>query len=267
MCQYRRVEQPRPPASGASPDQAEPRTFSFGTRRLLITFAVAVLVGFALLYFGLPNLAGLSETWDRIKRGDPWWIGVAVGFEVLSFLSYVVLFRAVFVVKHSRISWAASYDITMAGLAATRLFAAAGAGGVALTVWALRRSGMAAREIASRMVAFLVLLYAVYAFAILIDGVGLRIGLFPGPAPFGVTVVPAIVAAIAVALVLAMSLIPKDFERRLTEASRGYRRSARFARRLAAGPDAVARGVRTAIQLFRERRVGLLGAVGGGPST
>ncbi len=45
----------------------------------------------------------------------------------------------------TRIDWRASYQITMAGLAATRLFAAAGAGGVALTAWALRRSGMERR--------------------------------------------------------------------------------------------------------------------------
>jgi putative heme transporter len=37
------------------------------------------------------------------------------------------------------VGWKASYEITMAGVAATRLFAAAGAGGVALTAWALRR--------------------------------------------------------------------------------------------------------------------------------
>ena len=41
----------------------------------------------------------------------------------------------------SRIDLRASYQITMASLAATRLFAAGGAGGIALTAWALRRSG------------------------------------------------------------------------------------------------------------------------------
>ncbi len=62
-----------------------------------------------------------------------------------------------------RIGWRESYEITMAGLVATRLFAAAGAGGVALTAWALRRSGMEPRLVACRMVAFMVLLYVVYA--------------------------------------------------------------------------------------------------------
>ena len=58
-----------------------------------------------------------------------------------------------------------SYEITMAGLAATRLFSAGGAGGIVLTYWALRKAGMPRKETASRMVAFLVLLYAVYMLA------------------------------------------------------------------------------------------------------
>ena len=69
----------------------------------------------------------------------------------------------------------------MAGLAATRLFAAAGAGGIALTAWALRRSGMERRLVASRMVAFMALLYGVYMGALVIDGVGLYFGALAGP--------------------------------------------------------------------------------------
>ena len=45
-----------------------------------------------------------------------------------------------------RLDWRTSYQITLAGLAATRLFSAGGAGGIALTYWALRRAGMGARE-------------------------------------------------------------------------------------------------------------------------
>ena len=79
-----------------------------------------------------------------------------------------------------RLDWRTSYQITLAGLAATRLFAAGGAGGIALTYWALRRAGMEARQAASRMVAFLVLLYTIYLAALVICGIFLRIGLFPG---------------------------------------------------------------------------------------
>jgi hypothetical protein len=181
------------------------------TRRQIIAFAVFILSGVGFLYFVLPNLAGVGKTVDRIEGGDIWWLAVGVLFELLSFAGYVVLFRSVFVrdphPPEERIGWLESYEITMAGLVATRLFAAAGAGGVALTAWALRRSGMEPRLVACRMVAFMVLLYVVYAGSLLIDGVGLGIGLFPGGGSFAITIVPAIVAAVLFALAGAMSLL------------------------------------------------------------
>ena len=66
----------------------------------------------------------------------------------------------------------------MAGLAATRLFSAGGAGGIVLTYWALRKAGMERRQAASRMVAFLVLLYAVYMLALIVYGILLAPGVF-----------------------------------------------------------------------------------------
>ena len=44
--------------------------------------------------------------------------------EVCSVWGYIMLFRGVFARGVPRIDWRASYEITMAGLAATRLFAA-----------------------------------------------------------------------------------------------------------------------------------------------
>ena len=93
----------------------------------------------------LPKLLGLHETWDRIQHGNGWWFGLAAVLEVCSFFGYMCAVpRRVRrpCARESRIDWPESYQITMAGLAATRLFAAAGAGGIALTAWALRRSGM-----------------------------------------------------------------------------------------------------------------------------
>ena len=170
------------------------------TRRQAIAFGAVRAPVVAFLYFVLPKLAGVGTTVHRIERGDSWWIAIGVVLELLSFAGYVVLFRAVFVRGHGRIGWRESYQITMAGLAATRLFAAAGAGGIALTAWALRRSGMEPRLVACRMVAFMVLLYVVYAGSLLIDGIGLGTGLFPGGGSFAITIVPAIVAALLLAI-------------------------------------------------------------------
>ncbi len=231
----------------------------FTRRRLLVSIVFVVSVA-AFLYFVLPKLLGLRETWNRIQHGNAWWLALAAALEICSFIGYVMLFRVVFVRGDSRIGWRTSYEITMAGLAATRLFASAGAGGIALTAWALRRSGLEARVVACRMVAFMVLLYAVYMGALVIVGMGLYLGIFPGSNPFALTVVPAIFGAVVIAIFLAVSLLPGDFDRLVGRWNDGGRLG-RVAGSLAAAPAAAASGVRTAIDLVRTRDASLLGAV------
>jgi uncharacterized membrane protein YbhN (UPF0104 family) len=230
------------------------------TRRQAFVFAVFILSTVGFLYFVLPKLAGLGTTVHRIERGDTWWVVIGVLFELLSFAGYIALFRAVFVRGSSRIGWRESYQVTMASLAATRLFAAAGAGGIALTVWALRRSGMEPRLVACRMVAFMVLLYVIYAGSLLLDGIGLGVGLFPGEGSFAITIVPATVAALLFALTGAMALLPGDIERRLERWAAGSGRLAHWVARAVTVPALAASGVRTAIDLVRSRDPGLLGA-------
>lgn len=232
------------------------------TRRRLLLFGLFVLSAVAFLYLVLPKLAGLQDTWDRAKTGEPSWLILAGAFEVLSFGGYIILFRTVFVRGYDRVNWSASYQITMASLAATRLFASAGAGGVVLTAWALRRAGMGRRLVACRMIAFLVLLYAVFMSSLVIFGLGLRVGIFNGSAPFAVTVIPAIFGAVVIMIALAMAFVPADFERRLDRWASGSHESvAKIARALATVPASFASGVRTAIKLIRERHWGVLGAV------
>jgi uncharacterized protein (TIRG00374 family) len=231
------------------------------TRKRLLASLLFVVSTVAFLYFVLPRILGLHETWKRVQQGNAWWLGLAAVLEVGSFLGYIALFRVVFVRKPSRINWRESYQITMAGVVATRLFASAGAGGIALTAWALRRSGLEPRIVACRMIAFTVLLYGVYMAALVIAGLGLYVGLFPGPAPFAITVLPAIFGAIVIALVLAVSLLPRDFDRLVAHWTDGGGKFASITRTLATAPAAAASGVRTAIALLRTRSPYLLGAI------
>jgi uncharacterized protein (TIRG00374 family) len=231
------------------------------TRRRLLISLLFVVSAVAFLYFVLPRLLGLQETWARIQHGNGWWLGLGVALELCSFFGYVALFRAVFVRDRSPIGWRESYEITMAGLAATRLFASAGAGGIALTAWALRRSGLGRRTVACRMIAFLALLYGVYMATLVVVGLGLFTGLFPGPAPFAITVVPAIFGAVVIVVFLAVASLPGDFERLVMHTTDPEHRLGRLARRVAAAPATAATGIRTAIALVRTRDPYLLGAV------
>jgi putative heme transporter len=260
-----RDSEPEPPQAAqaktrtASHDDDMPRVAI--TRRQAVAFGLFVLTIVAFFYFVLPKLSGVGTTVHRIERGDGWWIAVGVALELLSFAGYVALFRAVFVRGHTRIGWPESYEITMAGVAATRLFAAAGAGGIALTAWALRRSGMEPRLVACRMVAFTVLLYVVYAGSLLIDGIGLGTGLFPGGGSFAITFLPAIIAALLLGIAGAVAALPGDVERRLQRRATGSGRLAHWLARAVTVPALAATGVRTAIGLIRRREPGVLGAV------
>jgi uncharacterized protein (TIRG00374 family) len=234
-------------------------------RKLLGGMALFVLIIVA-IYVVFPELVGLDDALHKLDEATWYWVVVAIGFNVAAFGAYVALFRGVLGGTrdddvHRRLDLRASYLITMAGLAATRIFSAAGAGGIVLTYWALRKAGMPRRRSACRMVAFLVLTYGVYTFALVIFGILLRTQVLPGDAPFGGTVVPAILSAIAIAVFLLIALIPDDVERRIQHYAGGYRRT-RYLTRIAKGPATVASGVRTAIDYVRNPERGALAVAG-----
>ena len=242
-------------------DEGTPPRLEFTARNLLVLggFLAASL---AALYYLLPQLAGLQDTWHRIEDGSPWWMLLALLFTVGMFAGYVMMFRGIFVKAESRvrIGWRESYQITMAGLAASRIFAAGGAGGLVLMAWALRRSGMRKRLVADKTLSFLILTYFPYVVALIVCGLGLRFGIFPGEAPFGLTVVPAILSIIALAIGLSIALVPTDLQRRLGGWAGGPSRIARLAVKAAHAPAAASAGMRDAIEHVRSRDPALLGA-------
>jgi uncharacterized protein (TIRG00374 family) len=256
-----------------APSQEEVEDLQVGTfqaflqdRRKLIGAFLVFAILLVAIYVLFPKIVGLDDTLARIDDAIWYWIVVAVAFNIAAFGAYVALFKGVLggvddPVMRRRLDVRASYQITMAGLAATRIFSAGGAGGIALTYWALRKAGMPRRRTACRMVAFLVLMYSVYLAALVAFGVLLRVGVLPGDAPVGGTIVPAGIAGGLIVVFLLVALIPQDIERRLMSFGRGYRRVT-LASRLAKGPATVATGVRTAINFVSHPRRGAL-AVGG----
>ncbi len=235
-------------------------------RRLVAGLIVLVLIIVA-IYVLLPKVVGLDDALERFGDAKWYWLVVAAAFAVASFGAYVALFRGILGGTRNdelqrRLDARASYQITMAGLAATRIFSAAGAGGIALTYWALRRAGMERRRAACRMTAFLAVMYSIYLVALLVFGVLLRTGVLPGENPFGGTIVPAAVAGVLLVLIGLIALIPRDVERRLEKVSARRPRFSRLASRLATGPATVATGIRTAIDYMRHPKRGALATAG-----
>lgn len=239
-------------------EEGEPSFFA-NPKRIIQTLVAVILLTVA-IYVLIPKLFDLEDALGKIEEGDPLWIGIALAFNVVAFGAYVALFRGVVGEKVLHLTVAESYQITMAGLAATRLFSAGGAGGILLTYWALRKAGMERRQSVCRMIAFLVLLYSVYMLALVVFGVLLRTGVLPGEAPVSVTIVPAALAGVVIVVVLLIALLPDDFERQIEKRTSG--RFGKLAQRIATAPATLAQGTRTAITFMRDPSQGGLAVAG-----
>jgi uncharacterized protein (TIRG00374 family) len=238
------------PEVARSAEEADEATVSFFARpKRLIQTGVLVLLLIGGIYFLFPKIVGVEGTFEKFGDANAVWVAVALAMSVVMFLSYGALFRGV-TARGLELSFPEAYQITMAGLAAALLFSAGGAGGVVLTYWAITKAGLEARRAVCRMIAFLVLLYAVYVTTVVIDGILLRTGVLNGPHPVGLTIVPAGIAAAVIVIFLLISLAPSDLERRAARFSTSTRRG-RLARRLAPAPATLVRGTKTALYLVR----------------
>lgn len=219
-------------------------------RELLRVVVALVVVGVVVLL--LQHLDDLERLFDRMKSGDTAWLAAAVGLEIVSFGGYVVLNRAV----HSPIaprlrSWVVSSQLTLAGVVATRLFSAGGAGGIAFTGWVLHRAGMSTKQAARRLTAFMILLYSVYLGTLLFGGLFVVLGLFHG-VPRLLGLIAFIVGLGSAVIAGLLVLVPGDLERRAQDAAKGSGPFSKAAAKLSTIPQVAGHGTRLAIQIARD---------------
>jgi uncharacterized protein (TIRG00374 family) len=220
-----------------------------------------VLVLIVAIYFLFPKLVGLGDALSKLHEADAVWIAVAIGFNLLAICTYIALFKAVVGGDVLRLTWRETYEVNMSGLAATRLFSTGGAGGIAITYWALRKAGMVRRDVACRMVAFLGLQYVFYPLAVIVFGVLLRTGVLPGKDSVELTVIPASIAGLVLLIGVAIALIPGDLALRVKRFS-GHERLSAIATTVAKVPATAGEGFRFALGLFRNPSHGSLALIG-----
>jgi putative heme transporter len=170
-------------------------------RRLVIPAAIAAVAVAAMFVLG----GHVRAFFDALVRGldvSPVWAVAAVLFEAASLAGYVVLLALVAGRATPRVGTRESAEITLAGAAATRLLPTAGAGGIALALWALRRAGLGTGAATRTLLAFLVLLYSVFLGSIVLAGGALALGLARGGGPEALSAIPAAVAAAGIAAAL-----------------------------------------------------------------
>ena len=221
-------------------------------RRQVLLLAVLAVLVIAVITL-VPGLASLRT---RFAHGNPGWLVLGAGLKVLSGLAYVAIFRSVFC---ARMPWRTSAQIGFAELGANAVIPVGGAGGLALGAWALRRGGMSAARIAERSVAFFFLTSLPNVLGVIILGVGLAVGVFPGHVGPALTLLPAAIAAGAIVLTIVGGRWAGAAEQNIAGRAQGTSRLALLLRTLS-------KGVSGALALLRERDpwllVGLLGYLG-----
>jgi uncharacterized membrane protein YbhN (UPF0104 family) len=164
-------------------------------RRLIALGALIVLIVAAITL--VPGLASLRSRFAHAQAG---WLAVGCVLKVLSGLSYVAVFRAVFC---TRLSWRLSTQIGLSELGANAVVPTGGLGGLALGAWALRRAGMDTGRIARRSVAFFFLTSVPNVVGVIVLGLGMAAGVIEGPSSLALTLVPGVIAAGAIVLTIA----------------------------------------------------------------
>ena len=231
-------------------------------RRAALPAAVVAVLAVAVVA-GAGPLRAFGDALARAVQADPRWVGGAAVLELLSFAGYIALLWLVASRATRRVDLRASAQITLGGAGATRLLPTGGVGGVALTLWALRRAGLGGREATRTLLAFLVVLYSVFLGAIVAAGGLLALGIAHGDGPLSLSAVPAAGAALGILLPLAAAA-RRPARGVAGAAEAGTVRPGRAARARARLDDAagvLGGAVRDALGLVRSGDPRLLGAL------
>lgn len=236
------------------------RQFLREHRRAIVAM-VFVVLAIIFVFVVLPQLAGFGRSLHRLRYGNKLWLAAGAGLECISLAGYATLFKTVFSYQDVGISWRSSGQITLAGTVATKLLGAGGAGGIALTVWALRAAGHSALTVAHRMMSFEMLLYGVFMAALIIFGGGTAIGVLPGPHKPPLTVLPAVLGASVIVAVVAIGYGAEGARRWLLALARRSKRHRETFENLSNVPQTLSDGVRNTREILRRPKLGHAGAV------
>src|SRR2546421_1715562 len=189
----------------ANPSAVELSLPTFDVRAIAGRAAVPALlaiVAVGAVLFASSHVQAVADELGRVLSVNPAWAAVAVVLECASLAGYVGLLSLVAGRAAPRVGLQESAQITFAGAAATRLLPTAGAGGLALALWALRQAGLRSRAATRTLLAFLVVLYSVFLAAIVLSGAALALGLVANHGPAELSAIPATMAALGIGLAL-----------------------------------------------------------------
>jgi uncharacterized membrane protein YbhN (UPF0104 family) len=161
---------------------------------------IAIVVG---LLLAVPGLHGVADAVSDMKAG---WLVVAVILEILSCLGYVLAFLQVF--ERAPIRFGAR--VALSELAFGAAVSLGGAGSIAVGAWLLVERGGDPTRIAERSAVLFLLTSAINVFTLILAGLGLWLGILPGPDNPLLSIVP---AGVGIAVLVFVLALPRFSER------------------------------------------------------
>jgi uncharacterized membrane protein YbhN (UPF0104 family) len=183
---------------GTGPDDDPGRSLWRGLISLVILVALVVS-----LLLAVPGLHGVADTVSEMKLG---WVGVAIALEILSCIGYVIAFLQVF----DRAPLRFGARVALSELAFGAAVSLGGAGSIAVGAWLLVERGGEPTRVAERSAVLFLLTSAVNVITLLLAGLGLFVGILPGPGNPLLSVLP---AAVGTATLIFFLALPRFSER------------------------------------------------------
>lgn len=224
-----------------------PESFRGVDRRELRRRALRVALLLVAIGLAIALAPGLGELRTRIGEADPVWLVVAVLMEALSGLSYVWMFRPVFMPNYP---WLDAQRVGWAELGMGSIVPSSGIAGLALGAWIFSRVGADPKVIARRSLAFYLIKGGANFVAVAVIGLALFAGAGPSLSPW-LTVFPAL---LSVGLIGGLAVLPRcGPSAGASPGARGVRRAASTALR------ELTVAVREAGVILRRREPGVIG--------
>ena len=210
-------------------------------------------VAFIAIGFLFLEVPAVTHVPARLIAGCAVWIGLAAGLELLSVVGFIVTFKLVF---GAGLGWRKSTEAALRGLGASTVLPAGGLVGPALGVRATDDKRVALSRLSRSTVTFVILTNAAGVILLAVLGLGLWLGLAPGPHSALLTLPASGVALLLVAAVWVVARAPRTRSASDAECPRRAHR-----RLLAASAAAVRGGAAESVRLLAGRDWKLLGAL------
>jgi len=163
----------------------EPRVPAGWQAALGIVAALLVAIGVAAL---IAKAAGFSEVGDALAEADSTWFFACFLAEAGALAAYALVVRESLRWREGpKPGFGLSVHVTLASLGATRIVAAAGAGGLAVTYWCFRRARFSTREALVRVLGLNTLVFLVFGAGAWLAALLTTLGVL-GDAALGLTV-------------------------------------------------------------------------------